>query len=127
MFTVTFTMNKAVSKPPLFFPRKNHLIWWHGDELDLALNILGLGNHPVLVGHPVAILLHILLHSIVLCVEDVATISEHTQEEKIEKKDITLEKNLQRSPDPVFINIVVTISSNVWPFIYDQALRTIRR
>ena len=41
-------------------------------------------------------------------------------------KEIMLEKNLQWSPDPVFINIVVAISSNVWAFIYNQALRTIK-
>ena len=27
----------------------------------------------------------------------------------------------------MFIDIVVAISSNVWPFIYDQALRTKRK
>ena len=53
-----------------------HLIGGHGDELDVAIDVLGLGNHPVLVGNPVAVLLHIILHPVVLCVEYVATISE---------------------------------------------------
>ena len=82
MFTVTWTNEQSlVRKQSLqsLLPSKNHLIWGHGDELDLALNILGLGNHPVLVGDPVAVLLHVLLHPVVLCVEDVATISEHTR------------------------------------------------
>ena len=53
-----------------------HLVGGHGDELDVAIDVLGLGNHPVLVGDPVAVLLHIILHAVVLCVEYVATISE---------------------------------------------------
>ena len=61
----------------LFFLQHNHLVWGHRDELDLAIDILGLGNHPVLVGDPVAVLLHILLHPVVLGVENVAAIAEH--------------------------------------------------
>ena len=53
-----------------------HLVGGHRDELDVAIDVLGLGNHPVLVGDPVAVLLHIILHAVVLCVEYVATISE---------------------------------------------------
>ena len=60
-----------------FFLQHNHLVWGHRDELDLAIDILGLGNHPVLVGDPVAVLLHILLHPVVLGVENVAAVSEH--------------------------------------------------
>ena len=52
------------------------LVGGHGDELDVAIDVLGLGNHSVLVGNPVAVLLHIILHAVVLCVEYVATISE---------------------------------------------------
>ena len=61
----------------LFFLQHNHLVWGHRDELDLAIDILGLGNHPVLIGDPVAVLLHILLHPVVLGVENVAAVSEH--------------------------------------------------
>ena len=53
-----------------------HLVRGHWYELDVAIDVLGLGNHPVLVGDPVAVLLHIILHAVVLCVEYVATISE---------------------------------------------------
>ena len=70
--------SQILSKPTFLFQfQQNHLIRGHGDELDVAVDILGLGNHPVLVGDPVAVLLHILLHPVVLRVEDVAAISEH--------------------------------------------------
>ena len=68
---------KVLINHPSYFFQQNHLIRGHGDELDFAVDILGLGNHPVLVGDPVAVLLHILLHPVVLGVENVAAIAEH--------------------------------------------------
>ena len=95
MFTVTFKKAKFLVNHPLFFFhfQQNHLIRGHGDELDVAVDILGLGNHPVLVGDPVAVLLHILLHTVVLRVEDVAAISEHIQELR-EMKCVYIRKEL---------------------------------
>ena len=61
-----------------------HLVRGHGDELDVAIDVLGLGNNPVLVGNPVAVLLHIILHAVVLCVEYVATISEERNVKKLQ-------------------------------------------
>ena len=61
-----------------------HLVGGHRDELDVAIDVLGLGNHPVLVGNPVAVLLHIILHAVVLCVEYVATISEERNVKKLQ-------------------------------------------
>ena len=73
---------KVLINHPSYFFQLNHLIRGHGDELDFAVDILGLGNHPVLVGDPVAVLLHILLYPVVLRVEDVAAISEDIKEKR---------------------------------------------
>ena len=79
---------QILANHPYFFWQKKHLIWGHGDKLDLAVHILGLSNHPVLVGDPVAVLLHVLLHSVVLRVEDVTTISETHVKRKWKRKNL---------------------------------------
>ena len=59
-----------------------------------------LGYNSVLVGNPLWELLHVVLHPVVLGVEDVHAV--------------------QRGSDPVFVNVVVAVAPDVVPLVQHQ-------